>query len=83
MNVWLIAATVMLLALLPCGVVCVRGNAVQRLVGLELAGLLTALTMVLLAEVFDRDLYFDLALACALMSFGGGLVFTRFLERWL
>jgi multisubunit Na+/H+ antiporter MnhF subunit len=27
--------------------------------------------------------FYDLALAAALLAFGGGLVFVRFLERWL
>lgn len=83
MNVWLVAATVMLLALVPCGAVCLRGDPVRRLVGLELAALVTTLTLVLLAKGFDRDVYYDVALAFALLSFGGGLVFARLLERWL
>jgi multicomponent Na+:H+ antiporter subunit F len=37
----------------------------------------------LLAEGFGRLPFFDLALTLALLSFAGGLVFARFLERWL
>jgi multicomponent Na+:H+ antiporter subunit F len=83
MNVWLWAAGVMLLCLVPCGVVCVRGDAVNRLVGLEAAGLIATLILLLVAEGFQRAPFTDLAVALALLSFGGGLVFARFLERWL
>ena len=37
----------------------------------------------LLAQAYDRAIYFDLALALALLSFAGGMVFARFLERWI
>jgi len=37
----------------------------------------------LLAHGFQRFPFYDIALAAALLSFGGGLVFIRFLERWL
>ena len=40
------------------------------------------LVLLLLAQAYDRAIYFDLALALAL-SFAGGLVFARFLERWI
>jgi multicomponent Na+:H+ antiporter subunit F len=36
-----------------------------------------------LAQAYDRSIFFDLALALALLSFAGGLVFARFLERWI
>jgi multisubunit Na+/H+ antiporter MnhF subunit len=32
---------------------------------------------------FGRYPFIDLGLAVALLSFGGGLVFARFLERWM
>jgi multicomponent Na+:H+ antiporter subunit F len=62
--------------------VCLRGSPVDRLVGLELAGTVDTLVL-LLAQAYDRAIYFDLALALALLSFAGGLVFARFLERWI
>jgi multicomponent Na+:H+ antiporter subunit F len=83
MNVWLIAAFVVTLGLIPCGVVCFTKDAVNRLVGLEGAAVLVVLVMLLLAEGYHRSFLFDLALMLALLSFGGGMVFVRFLERWL
>jgi multisubunit Na+/H+ antiporter MnhF subunit len=83
MNVWLAAAGAMLLCLIPCGIACLRGDPLDRLVGLEAAGLIASLVFLLLAEGFHRAPFTDLALALALLSFGGGLVFARFFERWL
>jgi multicomponent Na+:H+ antiporter subunit F len=82
-NEWLVAALALLAALVPCGLVCLRGDPVNRLVGLELAGTLDTLVLLLLAEGFGRPIYFDLALALALLTFASGLVFARFLERWI
>ena len=40
MNAWLIGATVLVLGLVPCAVVMVRGSVVEALVGLQMAGVL-------------------------------------------
>jgi multicomponent Na+:H+ antiporter subunit F len=82
-NEWAVAALALLAGLVPCGVVCLRGSPVDRLIGLELAGTVDTLVLLLLAQAYDRAIYFDLALALALLSFAGGLVFARFLERWI
>ena len=68
---------------MPCGFVCVRGRTMDRLVALELAGLLTPLVVVLLAEGFDCVSLYDIALSLALLSVPSTLVFAHFLERWL
>ncbi len=83
MNVWLIAATVFLWALVPCGIVCFRGRPMDRLVALEGSGVLATLTLLLLAEGFHRLPFYDVALTMALLSFGGSLVFARFLAKGL
>lgn len=83
MNAFLDAAWVLLLCLIPCGIVCLRGEAIDRLIGLEAAGALDTTILLLLAEGFHEPAMADLALALALLSFAGGLVFARFLERWL
>jgi multicomponent Na+:H+ antiporter subunit F len=82
-NEWLVAALALLVGLVPCGVVCLRGDPVNRLVGLEMAGTVDTLLLVLLAQAYDRAIYYDLAVALALLSFAGGMVFARFLERWI
>jgi multicomponent Na+:H+ antiporter subunit F len=82
-NFWLGGAFALMLGLIPCGIVVFRTETANRLVGLEAATVLVVLAMLLLAEGYHRNFLFDLALMLALLSFGGGMVFARFLERWL
>ena len=83
MNPWLWTAAVVLVSLIPCGIVCFRGTLSDRLVGLEMTGVLVTIELLLLAEGFHRPSFFDLPLTLAFLSFGGGMVFTRFVQRWL
>ncbi len=83
MNAWLMAAAALIFALIPCGIVCFKGTPMDRMVGLEMAGILESLILVLLAQGFNNPNFYDLALTMSLLTFGGGLVFVRFLERWL
>jgi multicomponent Na+:H+ antiporter subunit F len=59
------------------------GRPFRRLVMLEFGSVTQTLALVCLAEGYDRDVYFELALVFAFMSFVGNLVFVRLLERWL
>ncbi len=83
MNPWLLASLALLVSLVPCGVVVVRGDPVDQLVALEAASGIETLMLLLLAEGFNRTAFFDLALTLALLSLAGALVFARFFERWL
>lgn len=83
MNVWLIAATVLLAGLLPCGWVLMRAKIVDSLVALELASTLVTLVLLLLAEGFHRSSYFELPVVLAALSFVGTLVFIRFVGERL
>ena len=82
MNPWLVTAIFLFVCMLGPFLACARGDATGRLVGLECASVIAAMVMLLLAAAFNRDFLADLALALALLAFGGGLVFARFLERW-
>lgn len=84
MNVWLVAATVLLGGLVPCGWVLLRGRLTDALVALELARTLVTVVLVLLAEGFHRSSYFTVPLVLAALGFVGALVFVRFFgDRWL
>ena len=83
MNAWVLAALVLLVGLVPCAIVCLRGTPMERLVGLEMAGTVDTIVLLVLAEAYDQAIFFDLAVVLALLAFAGGLVFVRFLERWL
>ena len=84
MNVWLVAATVLLLGLVPCGWVLLRGRLNDALVAVELASTLITLVLLLLAQGFHRSSYFEVSPVLAALSLVGALVFVRFLgDRWL
>lgn len=83
MNEWLLAAAILLFGLVPCAVVMLRGSVIEALVGLQMAGVLQTVVLLLLAEGFHRPPFFDLALVLALLTLAGGLVFARMLERWV
>jgi len=66
--------------------VCVHESAWQpraRLVGLEMTSFIVTIALVLFTIGFGRLPFIDLAAALADMSFGGGIVFARFLEKHL
>ena len=81
MNAWLVAALVLMAALVPCVGVCVACPPPDGLVALELAGIVSALILLLLAEGLQRQPFVDLALVLAATAFAGSLGFARLLER--
>jgi len=83
MNHWMVAALAIAAALIPCAWMCLRGSPERRLVGLEMTGILVTLLLMLLSMAYGRLVFFDLPLTLALLSFGAGLVFARFLEKHL
>ncbi len=83
MNAWWVAAALFALALIPCLAVGLRGPVGQRLVALEMAGTVESLLLLVLAEAMGRPAFMDLGLSMGLLTYGGGLVFARFLEQSL
>lgn len=83
MNLWLYAGAGVCLALIPCAAMSLFGNAERRLVGLEMTSLLVTLALVIFTIWSGRIPFIDIAVAMAIMSFGGGIVFARFLEKHL
>jgi multisubunit Na+/H+ antiporter MnhF subunit len=83
LNAFVIAAIVMLLALIPCGLVIARGDAMEAMVAYEAISSIVVMVLVLLSEGFKRSGEFELPVLLAVLLFGSGLVFVRFLERGL
>ena len=81
MSAWILAAIVLIAALAAPLVVCVTRSIEDALVALELAGTVTAVIFIVLAEGFHRQPFVDLALVTAFLSFIGSLAFVRLLER--
>ena len=83
MNAFTIAATALLVGLVPLGAVATLRRPIDGLVALELAGAILVLVLLCFAEGFHRGTYYTVPVVAAAMSWIGGLVFTRFLGRWL
>lgn len=81
MNEWEIAAAVLGFALIPCLAVCLLASAPNGLLALEIAGVVVTTILMLLAEGFHRQPFIDLAVALAVMSLVGSLMFARLMER--
>ena len=81
MNVWLVAATVLLAALVLPLSVLVRAPRIDALVALELASVVVTLVLLLLSEGFHRSIYTTVPLVLAGISLVSGLVFARFMEK--
>lgn len=78
-----LAAAALFVALLPAVAVVLRGDPTARAAGLQMSSVIVTLLLLVLAQAFGPAFLQDLALTLAAMSFGSGLVFARFLERWL
>lgn len=69
--------------LVPCAWMCLRGSAERRLVGLEMTGIIVTILLMLLTLAYARLPFIDMPLTLAVLSFGAGVVFARFLEKHL
>lgn len=81
MNEWEVAATVLVVALIPCLGVCVFAGAAHALAAFEVAGTLLTAVLMLLSEGFHRQPFVDLAVVAALVSIVGALAFARLMEQ--
>jgi multicomponent Na+:H+ antiporter subunit F len=81
-TLWLAFSAILLLGLVPCGALALRGDAVESLIGLVATGVIVTLVLLLLSVGFGRPIYGDVAIVVAVLSFAGGLVFVQYLERW-
>lgn len=83
MNIWLTAALVLVLALLPASLVVVRFPRIDRLIALGLVTNVTSLVLLLLAVGWRQPSFCDLALTLAVLQPPAALVFVHFMERSL
>ena len=81
MNVWLVAATVLLFALVLPLWLLARASRIDALVALELVSVVVTLVLLLLSEGYRRSIYTTVPLVLAAVSLVSGFVFARFMER--
>ena len=82
-NPWMVAAGLLLLGLVPCGVVMIKGELADGLAALQVAGTLTTMALLAMAAGYGRPSIADIPTALAILSFPSALLFAHFLERWL
>ena len=81
MNVWMVGAAVLVGLLVPLAAVAALGTPDDGLVALQMAGVVTTVALLLMAEALGRGILADLALILAVASFVGGLAYATLLER--
>ena len=80
MNVWLIGATILLLAVFPCGWIVARAPLLDALVAIELISTVLTVVLLLIAEGYHRNSYFTLPLVLAFANVIAALIFIRFID---
>ena len=83
MNAFLWAGTALIALELPLLALAVTAPRIDALAGLQAAGSIFTLALVLLAQGLERSAYTILGVVAALLTFAGGMVFVRFFEREL
>ena len=75
------AGVLMIGGLVPALVLLSRGDAVARLIAVQLLGGIVVLDLLLLAQGFAQPQYLIVPLVLVVLSFAGTLVFTRLLGK--
>ena len=81
MTVWMAATAVLVALLVPLAAVAALGTPSDGLVALQMASVVSATALLLMAQAFDRQILADLALVLAVASFIGGVAYATLLER--
>ena len=80
MTAWSLAAVVLIGGgLFPAAIIGARGDATNRLAGLELAGAVATIVLMLLPQAAGQSSSLIVPLVLVVLSFAGTLVFTRLL----
>jgi multisubunit Na+/H+ antiporter MnhF subunit len=82
-NAFLIAATVLIAALAPLLLAASVRRPIDGLVALEAAGAVATLALVCLSVGLGESIFFTVAVIASVALWIGGLVFARFLGRWI
>ena len=77
------AAIAMLVAMIPAGIVLLRGELAGSVVAYEFITSVVVMVLALLAQGFKRPALFEFPVLMAALLYGSSLVFIRVLERWL
>jgi multicomponent Na+:H+ antiporter subunit F len=82
-SVFLWAGTALIALELPLLAFVLAAPRIDALAGLQAAGSIFTLALVLLTQGFNRSAYTILGVVAAVLTFAGGMVFIRFFDREL
>jgi multisubunit Na+/H+ antiporter MnhF subunit len=82
-NAFAIASLALLGGFVPLGYVALRAREIDAAVALEVSGVIVTLVLICLGEAFHRGVYSDVPVVSAALTWIGGIVFARFLGRYL
>ncbi|HEV2452245.1 MAG TPA: hypothetical protein VGS62_10005 [Streptosporangiaceae bacterium] len=83
MTNFVVAAIAMLAGVIPCGVLIWRGTLMDAVVAYQAISSIVVMLLILLPEGFRRPGEFEFPILMGVLLLGSGLVYVRFLERWL
>ncbi|MBV8081124.1 MAG: hypothetical protein JO186_12210 [Actinobacteria bacterium] len=83
MNAFAIAALALLGGFVPLAWVLLRERELDAVVALEIGGVIVTLVLICLGEAFHRSVYSDVPVVSAAATWIGGMVFARFIGRYL
>lgn len=81
MSIWMTGAVVLVALLVPLAAVAALGSPDDGLVALQMASVVAAVALLLMAKALHRGMLADLALVLGVASFVGGLAYATLLER--
>ncbi|HLY50733.1 MAG TPA: monovalent cation/H+ antiporter complex subunit F [Solirubrobacteraceae bacterium] len=81
MSFWLAASLALVCGMVPCLIAATRGDELDGLPALSLAGVCAITALITLTEAFHRQPFIDLGVVLAALSLGGSLAFIRFMGR--
>jgi multisubunit Na+/H+ antiporter MnhF subunit len=80
---FVVAAIAMIIGVIPCGIVIWRGTIMDAVVAYQAISSIIVMVLILLPEGFRRPGEFEFPILMGVLMLGSGLVYVRFLERWL
>jgi multisubunit Na+/H+ antiporter MnhF subunit len=83
LSAFLVTAIAMLVAVVPPAVVVARADVPDAVVAFQFIAADIVMVLALTAEGFNRSGEFELPVLSAVLIYGSGLVFVRFMERGL
>lgn len=81
MSFWLVTSIVLVCGMVLCLVAAARGDELDGLPALSLAGVVALTALITLTEAFHRQPFIDLGVVLAALSLAGSLAFIRFMGR--